>query len=144
MNKANIKGFTLLEVMVASVILISSIAAISISYRGALIASQRADNNIQVSGVMPVIMAQVSEGLQQLDNGENKLVQNGESWGVKYQWQAELIDFKSPPERFDPDEGDFIVDKPRFRLWLVDLQVEKGSVIQNYQFNELSWLDEKK
>jgi len=144
MNKTSVKGFTLLEVMVASVILISSIAAISISYRGALIASQRADNNIQVSGVMPVIMAQVSEGLQQLDKGETKLFQNGVSWGVKYQWQAELIDFKSPPERFDPDEGDFIVDQARFRLWLVDLQVEKGSVQQTYQFNELSWLDEKR
>jgi prepilin-type N-terminal cleavage/methylation domain-containing protein len=144
MNKASVKGFTLLEVMVASVILISSIAAISISYRGALIASQRADNNIQVSGVMPVIMAQVSEGLQQLDKGETKLFQNGVSWGVKYQWQAELIDFKSPPERFDPEEGDFIVDQARFRLWLVDLQVEKGSVQQTYQFNELSWLDEKR
>ncbi|MFQ3189624.1 MAG: prepilin-type N-terminal cleavage/methylation domain-containing protein [Paraglaciecola sp.] len=144
MNKTSVKGFTLLEVMIASVILISSIAAISISYRGALIASQRADNNIQVSGVMPVIMAQVSEGLQQLDKGETKLFQNGVSWGVKYQWQAELIDFKSPPERFDPDEGDFIVDQARFRLWLVDLQVEKGSVQQTYQFNELSWLDEKR
>ena len=137
-------GFTLLEVLVASVILIASIAAVSLSYRGALLASQRADINIQLAGLMPVIVSEVSDRLKQLDKGENQLTEQGINFGVEYKWEAELINFKAPPERFDPDEGTFLVDKPRFRLWLVNLQVAKNGLSQSYQYNELSWLNEKR
>jgi hypothetical protein len=137
-------GFTLLEVLVASVILISAIAAVSLSYRGALIASQRADINIQLAGLMPIILSQVSDRLKQLDEGQDRLAEQGENFGVAYRWEAELINFNAPPERFDPDEGTFIVDQPRFRLWQVNLQVEKNGLSQAYQYNELSWLNEKR
>jgi len=137
-------GFTLLEVLVASVILISSIAAISLSYRGALIGSQRADINIQIAGMMPIIVSQVSDRIKQLDKGEAQMSEQGENFGVKYRWEAELINFKAAPERFDPDEGSFISDQPRFRLWLVNLKVEKNGLSQNYQYNEVSWLNEKR
>jgi prepilin-type N-terminal cleavage/methylation domain-containing protein len=136
-------GFTLLEVLVASVILISAIAAISLSYRGALVASQRADINIQIAGVMPIIVAQVSERIKQLDDGGTTLTDSAQNFGVNYSWQAELINFKAPPERFDPDEANFIQDPARFRLWRLNLQVEKNGLKQQYQYNELSWLNEK-
>jgi hypothetical protein len=136
-------GFTLLEVLVASVILIAAIAAVSLSYRGALLASQRADINIQLSGLMPVIIAEVSDRIKQLDTGAAQLSEQGINFGVEYSWQAELINFKAPPERFDPEEGTFVIDKPRFRLWLVNLQVTKNGLSQDYQYNELSWLNEK-
>ncbi len=136
-------GFTLLEVLVASVILISSIAAISLSYRGALVASQRADINIQIAGVMPIIVAQISERIKQLDDGGTELSDSGKNFGVEYSWQAQLINFKAAPERFDPDEGNFIQDSARYRLWRLDLQVEKNGLKQQYQYNEFSWLNEK-
>jgi len=135
------QGFTLLEVLVASVILISSIAAISLAYRGALIASERADKNVQISGVIPVIVSAVAEDLRAQDNGQVLLNGAGSAWGAKYSWKAELSEFKPPPEQFDIDEGKVVSYKPRFRLWAVELNVKFNGVEKYFTYSELSWLN---
>jgi prepilin-type N-terminal cleavage/methylation domain-containing protein len=135
------QGFTLLEVLVASVILISSIAAISLAYRGALIASERADKNVQISGVIPVIVTAVAEDLRAQDNGQVLLNGAGSAWGAKYSWKAELSEFKPPPEQFDIAEGKVVSYKPRFRLWAIELNVNFNGVEKSFTYSELSWLN---
>jgi len=137
------QGFTLLEVLVASVILISSIAVISIAYRGALIASERADKNIQISGVMTVIVSNIKDDLRTQDTGQTTLLGKGESWGVSFTWDAELVAFKSAPDKLDLEFGTTETFKPRFRLWRIILNLKFQETDKTYQYHELSWLNEQ-
>ncbi|WP_293748934.1 type II secretion system protein [uncultured Paraglaciecola sp.] len=135
------QGFTLLEVLVASVILITSIAAISLAYRGALISSERADKNIQISGVIPIIVSAIAEDLRARDNGQVLLSGEGTAWGANYSWKAELSEFKPPPEQFDIDVGHVVSYKPRFRLWAIELIVNFNGVKRPFFYSEVSWLN---
>jgi hypothetical protein len=136
-------GFTLLEVLVASVIFIASIAVISVAYRGNLIASERANLHIQLSGVTDPIISVVSEQLRQMDDGSTALHGQGQNWGVDFAWYAKLLEFKSAIDQIDLESANVNSYEPRFRLWLVNLEISKDGVSKQYSYKELSWLDEK-
>ena len=140
-SRSHSNGFTLLEVLIASVILIAAIAAVSLSYRGALVSSEQADKHVQISGVIPVIVSYVAEELRAQDNGQILLNGAGSAWGTSYSWKAELSEFKPPPEQFELDEGQLVSYKPRFRLWAVELNVNFNGVKRSFFYCELSWLN---
>lgn len=140
-SRSHSNGFTLLEVLIASVILIAAIAAVSLSYRGALVSSEQADKHVQISGVIPVIVSYVAEELRAQDNGQILLNGAGSAWGTSYSWKAELSEFKPPPEQFELDEGQLVSYKPRFRLWAVELNVNFNGVKRSFFYSELSWLN---
>ena len=48
------KGFTLIEVLVASMILFATIASSGVLYSGSLLASEKATQNIKISNVIPI------------------------------------------------------------------------------------------
>jgi len=135
-------GFTLIEVMVAAVILFSVIASVSMIYRGAFISSQKANNNIEISGVLPSILATLRFDIRQQGNSSlTELNKQGNVWGINYQWQAQLIAFKSAPEKFDVDRGEFITPPKKYKLWQVTLILKKNGLTKQYTLKELSWSD---
>lgn len=135
-----ISGFTLIEVLVATIILISSIATLTLVYRGAYLSSESANKQISVVAMLPSMLARVKSEVRQLGNSsESAISRQGITWGVKYQWQATLIEYKSAPQKLDPDTGDFITPPPKYKLWQVKLLLESGSLSKQYSFKELSW-----
>ncbi len=139
-NKKN--GFTLIEVMVATVILISSVAAMSMVYRGAFLSSDKADKHINITGVLPSVLAVIRDEVRQLGNSDlERLSGQGSAWDVRYQWSATLVDFQSAPEKFDSESESFIVPDKKYKLWQVELTLERNSLIKDYVFKELSWND---
>ena len=136
------KGFTLIEVMVAAVILFSVIASVSMIYRGAFISSEKANNHVEIAGVLPSILASLRYDIRQQGNSAStELSQQGSTWNVNYHWQAKLIDFKSAPEKFDVDTGKFITPPKKYKLWQVVLTLESNGLKKQYQLKELSWSD---
>lgn len=80
---SNNRGFTLLEVLIAGVILFSVISGASLVYTSAIKSKINATNNIKVHGVLPLI----SENVQnQVKKGATK--GSASLWGVNYQWQV--------------------------------------------------------
>ncbi len=142
-SRAIERGFTLLEVLVASVIFISSIAAISMAYRGALLASDRANYNVSLSGTMPMILTSVQLDIRSDQSQTLQLNGSGTSWGVDYEWSAELLEFKAAPAQIDLDLQTIVQPNPRFKLWGVTLVTQYQGFERTYRYNELSWLNEK-
>jgi hypothetical protein len=135
-----VSGFTLIEVLVASVILFSSISVISLIYKGAYLTSVKASAHMAVSGAIPIILTKVEDAIRaEGDTSSLQLTGDGIVWGVQYSWQAELQQFKAAPNLFDPDSGKDVETPKKYKLWQVDLSVRHKSLKQSYKYNELSW-----
>lgn len=144
-NLKNTKGFTLVEVLVASVILFSAIAVVSMIFRGAFIGSEKADNHINLSAVMPAVLASIKDEIQlQGNTSDTKLNGQAQAWDVSYHWQASLLKVKPAQPEFDIDTRSMTNPPDRFKLWQVSLELERNGIIKNYKFNELSWTDNAK
>jgi prepilin-type N-terminal cleavage/methylation domain-containing protein len=140
-NKA--QGFTLIEVLVAALILFSSIAMVSMVFRGAFISSEKANNHMVISGVLPAVLATLRQDIR--DQGDISLTQlrdKGAMWDVNYQWQAALVAHQSAPEKFDIESRKLVTPPAKYKLWQVELTLTHKSLSKQYQFNELSWSSE--
>ncbi|MDT0602815.1 PulJ/GspJ family protein [Thalassotalea castellviae] len=142
-KKFSKNGFTLIEVLVAAVILFASIATVSMVYRGAFLSSEKAEQHVTLSGMMPIILANIKKDIRSLgDSQENELAKQGQVWEVSYQWKAQQVDFKSAPTKLDVDTGDYVTPPLKYKLWLVELAVQYRSTNQQFQFHELSWTND--
>ena len=129
--------------MVATIILISSIAVMSMVYRGAFISSKKANEHVKITGYLPSILATVRYDIRQQGNSDiNQLNNNGDAWDVTYKWQASLIDFQSAPEKFDDISESFITPAKKYKLWQVELTLQHNTLNKHYSFKELSWNNE--
>ena len=58
-------GFTLIEILVASVILFASLAVVSMIYRGAYLSSEKATQHVNISKVLPAVLSTIEYEIQQ-------------------------------------------------------------------------------
>lgn len=137
------QGFTLIEVLVASVILFASIATVSMIYRGAFLSSEKADQHVRISGIIPSLLANIRKDIQaQANSVESQLSRKGNVWSIQYNWQANLVDHKGAPFKLDVDTGDYLQPPLKYKLWQVNLNVEYKTTHKPYQFYEISWSDD--
>lgn len=142
-NLRSYSGFTLIEVLVAAVILFSSIATVSMVYRGAFISSERADKHITLTGALPSVLARIRHDIRSQGNSnQTQLSDSADAWDVSYQWKASLREYKSAPKRLDPNSGSLVTPPLKYKLWNVSLELEYAGLTKTYQFNELSWNNE--
>lgn len=135
-------GFTLIEILVASVILFSSIAAVTLIYKGAYLSSDKAASHMLISGMASTIATNIRQNIRQRGNeSETELKNEGTSLGVKYHWKANLLEFRAPPNIYDIDSGKVTVPENKYKLWQVELTLKHGSAEKTYYFKELSWND---
>jgi len=136
------KGFTLIEVLVASVILFTAVATVSMVYRGAYISSEKANNHVVISGMLPSLLTKIQVDIRSKGMfPETQIFGEGSSWGVDYQWQADLLEHKSAPTKLDPDSGSYVTPPQKYYLWLVNLSLHYKGMSKKYSFRELSWND---
>jgi len=136
-------GFTLIEVMVAAVILFSVIATVSMVYRGAFLSSEKANKHINLTGVLPAVLASIKQELQDVSrSSETEVSRSTNAWQVKYQWSAKLLKLKSAPEKLDVDTGNFVKPPLKYKLWRVELTLERDGLVKQYSYNELGWTDD--
>ena len=134
------RGFTLIEVLVASVILFSALAVFSATVQTDLLAQRKYAATNRLLAPLPVIMASVRGAVR--DATTDHVGGSGPVLGVQYHYQAKLIAFRSPPSRFDSDVGDFSRYTPRYKLHEIQLSLAAEGVSRVYVYRELSWLSE--
>ncbi len=134
-------GFTLIEILVASVILFASLALISMIYRGAYLSSEKATQHVNISKVIPAVLSTIEHEIQQhsLTSSATEIMQESRAWDVDYTWQASMIDSKAAPSRYDVDEGKFTKEPEKYKLWQVRLTLTNQGKSKEYTFKEVSW-----
>lgn len=140
-NISKSKGFTLIEILVASIILFSVIATTSLVYRTAVTSSLKAEEHLYFTGVMPSIVTNIAEEVLELGQEDlDTLEGSGSALDVKYQWKASLLTFERAPEKLDVDSGNFVTPEKKYKLWQIELLLERNGKKIMYQYNELSWV----
>ena len=136
-------GFTLVEVLVATLILFATIAAVTMIYRGSFIASQKAEHHVKINAVLPAVLTDIRQYLRSNGNvPRDTWSHSARAWDVDYLWQATLLRHASAPERFDIDTAQFVTPPARYKLWQVNLVLNYKGIEKQYVFKELSWNNE--
>jgi len=131
-------GFTLIEVLIAATLMFAVIAVAAETYRGALLASRRAENVVGMLAPLPLIVAAVRSSLR--DEPVERKDGASELMGVSYRYEATTSRFGAPPRQFSPDVGRFVEYAPRFRLYDVRLTLRYQGQERVYVYQELAWL----
>ncbi|WP_199527070.1 type II secretion system protein [Pseudoalteromonas sp. bablab_jr004] len=135
-------GFTLIELLIATIILFSSLAAVSLIYRGAFIASEKASNHVNVVANLPALISRIQQQIQTASSEQSQLSEQGNAWGVQYQWQASVVQSKVIiNETMALEFAEEIADKKQIKLWRISLIIKRNGIEKNYILNEVSWHD---
>jgi type II secretory pathway component PulJ len=135
--KANVRGLTLIEVLIAASILFAMLTVVSESYRASLMASSRADDTIQLLTPLPLITSAIRQRLN--DSPSERVEGDGELLGVRYRFVADSLQHRPPLPRFDQDSGEFVSYPPRFRLYAVSLELRSNRISRSWRYNEVAW-----
>lgn len=142
MKNKNNSGFTLIELLVATIILFTAMGAVSLIYRGAFIASEKASNHVKIVANVPTLLSQVKQQVQSANAQQTQLNGQGSAWQSTYTWQAKVQQAKTVTDASSSLEfGEQMALKKRFKLWQVNLTINSRGIIKTYTFNEVSWHD---
>ena len=132
----SIKGFTLIEVLIASVILFLFLAIASQAFNQSATASRKAERAAKIAGLLPLLT----------ENIRNKIVaakqisvqsDSGSFFDLNYQWEATLLERLGPPKRLSVEIEDDTRD--RFNLWQVNVIIGEGRYQRRWQYEEITW-----
>ncbi|WP_088331525.1 type II secretion system protein [Lacimicrobium sp. SS2-24] len=132
------KGFTLLEVLVAGVILFMAISSAAIVYSSALKSSESATRAVISASQLSMLMTHIQSQLRRVDSLVDKKGQ-GYLLGNSYHWVARVQERAKPtPVYSGPEEG-FSIPPKDIILWSVSLNVEAESNSRDFQFFVTGW-----
>lgn len=131
------RGFTLIEVLIAAIILFSALALISDIFKSAMLSTSKAVSNSQYYQITPSAISAIKANLREKANGKNIQTLEGTVvlLDIHYQWKAERISFKSPAST---QLDDFISD-PRFSVYKLQVNVEQGNKKRVFSFEAATW-----
>jgi len=132
------RGFTLLEVLVASFILFLVISTMTMVYRGAILSSEKAERSLRISSAVAPIRSLIADKVR-ISNGVQTLSGSGSMGNIAYQWRGEKRVQAMEPDVFDSDSGKFVTGKRGYGLWAVSLVISYKNTQKEYQFSEVSW-----
>ncbi|MEL0642501.1 type II secretion system protein [Pseudoalteromonas aliena] len=132
--KAN-NGFTLIEVLIAAIILFSSLAITAQLFSASSLSADKAAATAQYYQqselVITTIKSQLRERFKRNKNAD--LQGEIEAAGQIYSWQALKTASITPPARID----DIDLPEPRFARFLVTVElINKG---KSFQFETVAW-----
>lgn len=141
MSSQRQRGFTLIEVLIAAVIMFTVLATATLSVRTALHASERAARTTELLAPLPWITPTIRTSLREISNDKLPSEHDGGGilFGVEYRYHATLVRFGAPPARFDVDAADFVEYAPRFGLYDVELELEREGETSRFVYQELAW-----
>ena len=132
--RANINGFTLLEVLLAAFILFLVLVTTTDIYRGALLSSSKAQNSLILSAAIPPIRILVTDVMQ--NNYGNSITEGTGQYGdLEYSWEASQAYVGEPSIVIQEDAGTSV----KYFLWNVRLTLQLADLKRVYYFRELTW-----
>lgn len=132
------RGLTLVEVLVAAVILFAALSLSALTIQSLRQSSAQAEKVIKTLQPARIIALNIQQQIRQ--SRQETLSGDGEVGNVNYSWQATVISKGSAPERFDIESGSVTVPPERFWLYLVKLELHFEGRTEQLQFKELAWL----
>jgi type II secretory pathway pseudopilin PulG len=132
-------GFTLIEVLIAGVIMIMVISSTLLIYQGALISSQKAERTVKISAAIPYLLESIRQEIRHSNADEPVKGGSGQWLSVHYSWSSELLEKRAAPAYFDPELGEETNFPARYKLWQVILTVAIEGYEKQYEFHEVSW-----
>ena len=135
------RGFTLIEVLIAAVIMFTVLATATLSLRAAMHASERASRTTELLAPLPWITPTIRARLREIAGDKLATERSGEGvmFGVAYRFRALLVRSAAPPSRFDVDAAEFVEYAPRFGLYDVELELEREGEKSRFVYQELAW-----
>jgi len=132
--KAN-KGFTLIEVLIAAVILFSSLAITAQLFSASSLSADKAAATAQYYQQSELVITTIKSQLRERYKRNKNTELNGEveTSGQVYTWQAQKTKAIAPPMDID----DVIPPEPRFARFLVTVElISRG---KSFQFETVAW-----
>lgn len=141
MNSTRQRGFTLVEVLIAAVIMFTVLATATLSLRGALVASERATRTTELLAPLPWITSTIRERLREAtrDGLTPEYSGGGVLFGVEYRYRAVNVRSAAPPPRFVEEEADLVEYAPRFGLYDIELELAREDETSSFLYQELAW-----
>jgi type II secretory pathway pseudopilin PulG len=134
----NNRGFTLIEVLIAAVILFGSISIVSQAFRGSVNSSIKAKRSVQAAAIVPLLLSTIEYRLQ--TQPLNKAVfQEGVIDEAKFTWTASVIKKDGPPSRLSPEDGEVIIFDDKYYLWQVNVTVQQQQTNNEYSYKQITW-----
>ncbi len=135
------RGFTLLEILLAMVLLFSALAIVSDGFQASRLNSQQAAENITMLAPLPLILdavrQQIRETKGQAPSGDGSINQ------VKYSYSAELLQQAAPPAKYQVETGTELRYQPRFMLYQVRLTLNYRQRSRVLEFREVAWSESR-
>ena len=132
-----VKGFTLVEVLVAAVILIAALGLTSTAVKSLRIQAAQADKAISMVSPVRSIVAVIRQDIR--ESPQAQMQGKGQLLGVAYNWVARVEKQAAAPARISEDTGSLDESPARFFLYSVELTLEQGARQQSFQYKELAW-----
>ena len=134
--KKHVKGFTLIEVLIASFIMFIALATFSLVFRGAVLSSERAEVNVSTSAYTSLIVGKISSTLK-LNHANSEMKGQGSLLGKRFSWVANVQDSSRPPARYIGNS--LSQASHQAKIWQVELTVIVGSSERHFTYNEVTW-----
>lgn len=135
------RGFTLVEVLIATVILFTSIGLATQAYLSSNKSASTAKTSIELLTPLPMLLDNIEASLRDVADTQHSA--SGVVLGVSYQWQANPIKTFAPKPRFDPDAGEFVTYPTRYVLYEVNLNLKLDNKERDFVFKKLGWLKQQ-
>jgi len=131
------KGFTLIEVLIAAIILFSALALISDIFKSAMLSSSKAVINSQYYQITPSAISAIKANLREEVNGKNIQAAEGTVilFDINYHWEANRVSFKAPAS----SEIDDFTPAPRFSVYDVQVVAKQYDKQRNFSFEVATW-----
>ena len=134
-------GLTLIEVLIASVIVFGVVALTVDMYRSSLITTNKAQGEVQALLLVQMLLPRIQRDLSRLSS-QDRVSAVGSYNGMRYSYDATGISFASPPEEVDIETGELRRFEPRFRLYDVKLSLTSASGVEKTMtYRELAWTE---
>lgn len=129
------KGFTLIEVLIAAVILFSSLAITAQLYSASSLSAEKAANAAQYYQSAELVITNIKSQLRERFEHTRQKEYSGTTtvFGYEYTWRATTQRMIAPPQEIDED----IPPEPRFPIFLVEVEAPK--VGKSFQFRVVAW-----
>lgn len=128
------RGFSLIEVLVASLILFLVLATVTITYSGAVKGTMSATESLKLNNYVPILSEHIS-----LEIKDGKRSGNARFIDLEYHWSTELIESKPVIAFFDSDNFEVRESDITAYYWRVTLTTQYNGRQMHHVFKALSW-----
>jgi prepilin-type N-terminal cleavage/methylation domain-containing protein len=130
-------GFTLLEILIASVILFTMLSLGAVGFKNARMNSEHAADTVFLLAPLPLVLDTIQ--LQIREKADAVLQGEGSLQGVSYSWIAEEISFLPPQPKYIVETSTFVEYPQRFRLYQVTLTLTYRTKSRTFNYREVAW-----